>query len=106
MGDEERRVDLKPALAEVRAALGEQGRILEHLTGKIDKIVDLVTETGKWQAGHHFGYAGRMFRTLFEAGVNIELITTSEIRITCLIDETQIPKAVKALHKAFELEEA
>jgi aspartate kinase len=53
-----------------------------------------------------FGYAGRMFRTLFEAGVNIELITTSEIRITCLIDETQVPKAVKALHKAFELEEA
>jgi aspartate kinase len=51
-----------------------------------------------------FGYAGRMFRTLFEAGVNIELITTSEIRITCLIAEEQVPKAVKALHKAFELE--
>jgi aspartate kinase len=51
-----------------------------------------------------FGYAGRMFRTLFEAGVNIELITTSEIRITCLIDEGQVPKAVRALHKAFELE--
>jgi aspartate kinase len=52
-----------------------------------------------------FGYAGRMFRTLFEAGVNIELITTSEIRITCLVDESQVPKAVKALHKAFELEQ-
>ena len=52
------------------------------------------------------GYAGRMFRTLFEAGINIELITTSEIRITCLIDEEQVPKdAVRALHKAFELEE-
>jgi len=53
-----------------------------------------------------FGYAGRMFRTLYEAKVNIELITTSEIRITCLIAEEQVPKAVKALHKAFELEEA
>jgi len=51
-----------------------------------------------------FGYAGRMFRTLYEANVNIELITTSEIRITCLIAEDQVPKAVKALHKAFELE--
>ncbi len=51
-----------------------------------------------------FGYAGRMFRTLFEAGVNIELITTSEIRITCLIDEGQVPNAVRALHKAFELQ--
>ncbi len=52
------------------------------------------------------GYASRMFRTLYEAGINIELITTSEIRITCLIDEGQVPKAVRALHKAFALEEA
>ena len=52
------------------------------------------------------GYASRMFRTLFENGINIELITTSEIRITCLIDAEQAPKAVRALHKAFELEEA
>ena len=51
------------------------------------------------------GYAGRMFRTLFEAGINIELITTSEIRITCLIDEQQVKEAVRALHKAFALEE-
>jgi aspartate kinase len=51
------------------------------------------------------GYAGRMFRTLFEAGINIELITTSEIRITCLIDEKQVKDAVRALHKAFALEE-
>jgi len=51
------------------------------------------------------GYAGRMFRTLFEAGINIELITTSEIRITCLIDEKQLREAVRALHKSFELEE-
>ena len=52
------------------------------------------------------GYAGRMFRALFEAGINIELITTSEIRITCLIDEKEMPDAVRALHRAFELEEA
>ena len=52
------------------------------------------------------GYAGRMFRTLFEAKINIELITTSEIRITCLIDEKDVPAAVKALHAAFELADA
>ncbi len=50
------------------------------------------------------GYAGRMFRALFESGINIELITTSEIRITCLIDEKQVPKAVRALHRAFVTE--
>jgi aspartate kinase len=52
------------------------------------------------------GYAGRMFRALFEAKINIELITTSEIRITCLIDEKDVPSAVRALHRAFELADA
>lgn len=52
------------------------------------------------------GYAGRMFRVLFESGINIELITTSEIRITCLIDEGKVPEAVKALHRAFQVEQA
>ncbi|HSP54765.1 MAG TPA: hypothetical protein VLS25_04175 [Dehalococcoidia bacterium] len=42
------------------------------------------------------GYAGRMFRAPYDAKVNIELITTSEIRITCLIEEKQVPKAVRA----------
>jgi len=50
------------------------------------------------------GYAARMFRTLSEEGINIELITTSEIRITCIIDESQVSNAVRALHKAFELD--
>jgi aspartate kinase len=45
-----------------------------------------------------------MFRTLAEAGVNIEMISTSEIRITCMIAEDQVETAVRALHEAFELE--
>jgi len=52
------------------------------------------------------GYAARMFRTLHEAGINIQLITTSEIRITCIISEDKVKDAVRALHKAFELEKA
>jgi aspartate kinase len=50
------------------------------------------------------GFAARMFRALYEAGINIELITTSEIKITCIIDEAKTSEAVRALHKAFELE--
>jgi aspartate kinase len=50
------------------------------------------------------GYAARMFQTLFEQGINIQLITTSEIRITCIIAEGKVKDAVKALHKAFELD--
>jgi aspartate kinase len=50
------------------------------------------------------GYAARMFAALREKGINIELITTSEIRITCIIEEAKVKEAVKALHRAFELE--
>jgi hypothetical protein len=45
-----------------------------------------------------------MFACLAEAGVNIEIISTSEIRITCMIAEDQVETAVRALHKAFALE--
>jgi len=50
------------------------------------------------------GYAARMFGALSEQGINIQLITTSEIRITCIINETGIKDAVRALHRAFEME--
>ena len=49
------------------------------------------------------GYATTMFGALADNGVNIELITTSEIRITCIIDESQIEIAANALHSAFGL---
>jgi aspartate kinase len=52
------------------------------------------------------GFASRMFRTLADAAINIEMITTSQIRITCIVDETQIDDAVRVLHRAFELHEA
>jgi aspartate kinase len=51
------------------------------------------------------GYASRMFRALTDAGINIQLITTSEIRITCIIAADEVPRAVHALHAAFQLEE-
>ena len=50
------------------------------------------------------GFAAKMFDTLSEKGVNIELISTSEIRITCIVDEAKVKDAVRALHQAFEVE--
>lgn len=50
------------------------------------------------------GYAARMFRTLFEHGINIDMISTSDIRITCVVEADQVADAVRALHKAFELD--
>jgi aspartate kinase len=52
------------------------------------------------------GYAARMFRALSDKGINIQLISTSEIRITCIIEEARVAEAVRALHTAFELEKA
>jgi aspartate kinase len=52
------------------------------------------------------GYATRMFRTLYEMRINIELMATSEMCITCLIEESLVPAAVRVLHKALQLEEA
>jgi aspartate kinase len=51
------------------------------------------------------GFAARMFSALSEREINIQLISTSEIRITCIIAEDRVKDAVKALHRAFELEE-
>jgi aspartate kinase len=50
------------------------------------------------------GYAARMFRTLSEQDINIQLISTSEIRITCIIEESRVKDAVRSLHQAFELD--
>ena len=54
---------------------------------------------------HNPGYAARMFRSLYEADVNIEMITTSEIRITCIVAEDRVEDAVRALHETFQLDQ-
>ncbi|HYN55171.1 MAG TPA: aspartate kinase [Methylotenera sp.] len=54
----------------------------------------------------HVGIASQMFRTLAEEGINIQMISTSEIKIAVVIDEKYLELAVRVLHKAFELEEA
>lgn len=50
------------------------------------------------------GIASTMFETLAEQGINIRMISTSEIKISCLVDKDKAQQAVKALHKVFELE--
>ncbi len=52
------------------------------------------------------GYASRMFRILADGGINIDMITTSEIRISCIINRDQAHEAVRLLHTGFELDEA
>jgi aspartate kinase len=94
-----------------RADVHETKRLLEavaHLLGfreiTIDSAMAKVCIVGA-AIQNTPGCASRMFGALAEAGVNIEIISTSEIRITCIIAEYQLEAAVRALHKAFSLEE-
>jgi len=54
---------------------------------------------------NHPGYAAQMFGALADEGINISMISTSEIRITCIIAEDQIDAAAKAIHRTFRLQE-
>ncbi len=95
------RDDLQKALPLVRESarsIGAKDVVADEHMGKVS-IVGTGIQTAP-------GYAARMFRTLTEAGINIEIISTSEIRITCIIPEDRVTDAVRALHKAFELEKA
>ena len=51
----------------------------------------------------HAGVAAKMFEALANDGINIQLITTSEIKITVVIEERYLELAVRSLHSAFEL---
>ena len=53
----------------------------------------------------HVGIASKMFRTLAEEGINIQMISTSEIKISVVIDEKYMELAVRVLHKAFDLDQ-
>src|SRR4029079_11588193 len=93
------RVELARAEKVLNPGVGEMGA--RGLT--TDPTVAKVSIVG---AGLHNapGYAARMFGTLADAGVNIEMISTSEVRITCVIGEASLAAALDALHGAFELE--
>ena len=54
----------------------------------------------------HVGVASKMFRVLSEEGINIQMISTSEIKTSVVIDEKYMELAVRALHKAFDLDQA
>jgi aspartate kinase len=53
----------------------------------------------------HVGVASKMFRSLSEEGINIQMISTSEIKTSVVIDEKYMELAVRALHKAFDLDQ-
>jgi aspartate kinase len=69
-----------------------------------DERVGKVSVVGAGMRSHP-GVAAKVFQTLGENGINIEMISTSPIKISCVIPAGEVPAAVKALHQAFELGE-
>ena len=78
--------------------LGGQGIVANAELGKVSIIGNGMQDAP--------GYAARMFTALYRAGINIQMITTSEIRITCIVDRANVTKAVQVLYDAFYVEGA
>jgi aspartate kinase len=84
---------LAPVLAEVGASLAVQDEFAKL------SVVGVGMKT-------HSGVAATLFKTLADVGVNIDLISTSEIRITVAIDQGKADDAARAIHTAFGLDKA
>ena len=95
---------------------GEYVKAMEVLGAEVKEHIDAASIVGDSKVSKvsvvgvgmrsHVGIASQMFRTLSEEGINIQMISTSEIKISVLIDEKYMELAVRALHKAFDLENA
>ncbi len=86
------------ALARIQDAVGYDRLILDDKVGKVSLV-------GAGMRSHP-GITATFFAGLANAGVNIEMISTSEIRISVIVDEDQVDAAVQATHTAFELDAA
>ncbi len=92
------RIDVNAAVEGVSghlAALGAEGVTSDEGIAKVSVI-------GAGMKSHP-GVTATMFETLAEEGINIDLISTSTIRISCIVREQDVERAVRALHRAFEL---
>jgi aspartate kinase len=94
-----------------RANVARTERLLELLSNELgfeevqaDAAVAKVSIVGEG-IHNHPGYAAQMFGALADQGINISMISTSEIRITCIIAEDKVDEAAKAIHRTFRLQE-
>lgn len=92
--------DLKKALKVVEKLMDELGA--KDITS--DDSVAKVSIVGAGMVSNP-GVAALMFEALFEEGINLEMISTSEIKISCIIKKEEVAKAVRSLHKKFNLAE-
>jgi aspartate kinase len=94
---------------------GDYARTMEVLKAKVQPAIGAAEVRGDAKIckvsivgigmRSHVGVASKMFRTLSEEGINIQMISTSEIKTSVVIDEKYMELAVRALHKAFDLDQ-
>lgn len=83
-------------IEEVASSLGAENLYVDKEVAKVSIVgAGMITTPG---------IAGKMFRVLGENNINIEMITTADIKISCLIDEKDAEKAVKVIHEGFQLD--
>jgi aspartate kinase len=85
----------RPVLEKIRAEIGARALEIDENVAKVS-----IVGAGIQNAP---GYAARMFGTLADAKINIQMISTSEIRITCIVSESDAQRALQALHETFDL---
>jgi len=87
-------------------------KVMSYLTGKKDELSaesvvgnDKIVKLSIVGVGmrSHAGIASRMFRALADAGINLQMISTSEIKVSVVVDEKYLELGVRALHEEFEL---
>jgi aspartate kinase len=87
-------------------AVGLIQRVAKEIDAKSVTVVESIAKVSLVGVGmrSHSGVAAKMFDVLSREGINIMMISTSEIKISCVIDEKYLELAMRALHSAFELE--
>ena len=95
------RVDVKRAMPIIQDAA-------KHIGAKSVSVTEAIAKVSLVGVGmrSHSGVAAKMFEVLSREGVNIMMISTSEIKISCVIDEKYMELAMRALHTAFGLDQA
>jgi aspartate kinase len=90
---------------DVHKAVDLANRIAKDIGARSVELKDKIAKVSLVGVGmrSHSGVAARMFETLAREGINIMMISTSEIKISCVIEEKHLEPAMRALHEAFEL---
>ncbi len=91
-------------LKEAMPIMQAKGKEVEAKDVTSDSGISKISVVGAGMRSHS-GVAARIFTTLSREGINMMMISTSEIRVSCIIDKTQTERAVRALHDEFKLDE-